>query len=213
MTSPIDILLADDHPLVLAGLKSLLSELPDVRVSHICTDGRAALLEICATRPDIAILDFNMPLLNGLEVLQEAKRRMLPTSIVILSAMMSDHEMMDIIDAGAAGIVLKSDATSELTACLAAVRAKQTWFPVAVQGAIDRESERRGACRRLTEMLTDREIETARLAARNMSNKAIAYVLGIAEGTVKLHLNSVYNKLGVQKRDGLIAVAAQYGLF
>lgn len=213
MTPPVRILLADDHPLVLAGLNSVLSDLHDVSVIKLCTDGITALQEIQSSRPDIAILDLNMPQMTGLEVMAEVVARKLVTSVVMLSGMISDRQLMDIVDAGAVGIVMKSDAPSELVSCINAVRAKKTWFPTTVRGAIDRESERRGVGKRLMNLLTDREIETARLAVRNIPNKAIAHTLGIAEGTVKIHLNSVYNKLGVRHREGLIAVATQYGLF
>lgn len=206
------ILLADDHPVMMAGLTSLIAALPGFTVVETCPDGETALQRIEALAPDIAVLDQNMPGATGVEVLARVTAYRWRTAVVLLTADIRDCDVMDAVDAGVSAIMLKTDAAGDLAACLTAVAAGRQWFPQRVEAAINRECTRRGAGRRLLDMLTEREIEIVRLAAQNMPNKTIAYTLGIAEGTVKIHLNSIYNKLEVHSRSGLMELAHRYFL-
>lgn len=210
MTEPPTVLLADDHPLVLRGLADLLAGDGGVRVLASCRDGQAALDAAHEIRPDIAVVDFNMPRLDGLGFLRAARSSGLPTRVILLTAELADNQIYDAVNGGVAGLVFKDSAPDTLLDCIREVSAGRRWLPETVDAAISRESERRQLGHGLWKSLTEREREIAILAAENLSNKEVARRLDIAEGTVKIHLNHIYGKLRVASRTALLALVRRF---
>src|SRR3954462_14317726 len=198
------VILADDHPIVLGGLRALLLAEPGVEIVAAAPDGAAALNLIRVHEPDVAVLDINMPQLTGLEVLDALAANDLATRVVLLTGSASDEQIATAVERGAWGLLLKESAPGTLIACLKAVAAGQRWLPEEVVApAIRRAAEQRATDVRPERVLTAREYEIARLVARGLSNKHIARALAISEGTVKIHLHKTYGKLGSVNRTSL----------
>jgi DNA-binding NarL/FixJ family response regulator len=198
------VVLADDHPLVLGGLRALLQAETGMEIVAAALEGATALATIRAHEPDVAVLDINMPQLTGLEVLDALEADDLATRVVFLTGTASDEQIAAAVERGAWGLLLKESAPGTLIACLKAVAAGQRWLPEEVVApAIRRASERRASNVRPERVLTAREYEIARLVARGLSNKHIARELAISEGTVKIHLHKTYEKLGGVNRTSL----------
>src|SRR3954471_24931595 len=198
------VVLADDHPIVLSGLRALLQAERGVEIAAAALDGATALEMIRAHEPEIAVLDIYMPQLTGLDVLDAIERDGLATRVVLLTGSASDEQIATAVERGAWGLLLKESAPGTLIACLKAVAAGQRWLPEElVAPAIRRAAERRATDVRPERVLTAREYEIARLVAEGLSNKHIAHVTGISEGTVKIHLHNTYEKLGSVNRTSL----------
>jgi DNA-binding NarL/FixJ family response regulator len=209
---PSTILIADDHPIVLSGLSALIQSDPAFTVVGTATDGRAAVDKIEMLRPDIAVLDLNMPLLTGLEVLSALRHRGDNQKVILLAATLTDAEVFDASENGAAGILLKEMAPSTLMECLKVVSGGGRWLASEiVEAAISTETNRRDRWKLLSSRLTSREAEIVALIVRGLPNKEIAFALGISEGTTKVHLNNIFRKLGVISRPGLLAMARGEG--
>lgn len=202
------VVLADDHPLVLQGLRALLDEQEDFRIVATCGSGEQALDAIRVHRPDIAVVDVTMPGVNGLAVLGTVVDERLTTRVVLLTASVTDSQILEAVTAGVHGLVLKESAPEMLVKCLRGVAAGRRWLPQEIiKPALDRELQRREEGRRFVRELTAREIDIIRLIADGLSNKAIASRLTISEGTVKIHLHHIYQKLGISNRAALAALA------
>lgn len=205
------VLVADDHPLVLRGLADLLAGDPQFLVVRSCADGLTALAAAKELTPDIAIVDFNMPGLNGLEFLNAVRAAHLPTRVVLLTAGLSDSDLFDVMASGPSGLVFKSAAADTLVACIREVSVGKQWFPAdGVDTAMARETYRRERGLELWRSLTERERDIAVLAARNHSNREIARILLITEGTVKIHLHNIYSKLHLESREALAALVDRF---
>lgn len=199
------VLIADDHPILLSGLKALIDADPDFNVVATAADGAAALDSVRAIEPDVAILDLNMPLRTGLEVLTQLTTMGVGTDVVVLAATASDDDIHRLVTAGAKGLVLKESAPQLLMQCLHTVVAGEVWFSDDIAGIVSRQGEEKRVWRERLESLTEREIEVVRLANAGASNKEIAYELQLVEGTVKVHLNNIFRKLHVSTRSELLA--------
>ena len=207
----ISIVVADDHPVVLHGLADVLRSNPDMNVVALCSDGATALEAIRKWAPNVAVLDIAMPGLSGLDVLASITADGLATKVVILTATASDAQLLRAIAAGAQGIVLKEEALTELVRCIRAVAEGRPWLPSAVvNAALERETGRRSESQRLTQTLTIRERQIMVLVAEGLSNKAVGRQLELSEGTVKIHLHNIYQKLQVNNRTTLAALAIAY---
>jgi DNA-binding NarL/FixJ family response regulator len=210
-SSPISIVLADDHPVVLHGLADVLRSNADMKVVAVCSDGTTALEAIRKSSPNVAVLDVLMPGLSGIDVLESITADGLPTKVVILTATASDGQLLRAIAGGAQGLVLKEEALTDLVQCVRAVAGGRPWLPSAlVNAALERETGRRSATERLTHLLTTRERQIILLVAEGLSNKAVGRRLDLSEGTVKIHLHNVYQKLQVNNRTSLAALAIAY---
>lgn len=199
------VLIADDYPILLSGLKALIDADPDFNVVATAADGATALEKVRQIEPDVAVLDLNMPLRTGLDVLTQITAAGLGTSVVVLAATASDDDIHRLVTAGAKGLVLKESAPQLLIACLRAVAAGQVWFSEEVPAIVSRQGEQKRLWRERFESLTEREIEVVRLANAGASNKEIAYALQLVEGTVKVHLNNIFRKLHVSTRAELLS--------
>jgi two-component system nitrate/nitrite response regulator NarL len=207
----VSIVVADDHPVVLRGLVTLLNEDKTFRVIARCARGLEALEAIRTRKPDLALLDMNMPSLHGLEILKAVVAETLATRIIFLAASLSDREIVAATAGGAYGIILKESAPDTLIRCLHAVAAGQKWLPAdLVDGALERTMERHTQIARVEKLLTRREIEVMLRVSDGLSNKEVARQLNITEGTVKVHLHGIYHKVGVGNRTSLANFAIAY---
>jgi len=204
------VVIADDHPIVLAGLESLLQREPDIQVVQRCADGVETLRAVAKHEPDVLVLDLRMPRADGLAVLRHMHGERWRTRAVLLAAVVDDDELVEAIRLGVQGIVLKEMAPQFLVECLRQVHLGRQWFEQRVVGdAMDKLVRRAAAAGEMSRLLSRREIEVVRAVARGLRNRQIAERLGIAEGTVKLHLHTVYTKLGVDGRTALLAKLQQ----
>lgn len=207
----VSIVVADDHPVVLGGIVSLLSEDKTFRLVASCTDSAQAIAAIRTLKPDLALLDMNMPNQNGLQVLKELVAENLPTRVIFLAASLTDKEIVAATAAGAYGIVLKESAPDMLIASLHAVAAGEKWLPAdLVDGAIERIREDDAQLAAVSQLLTPREIEIMLKVAEGLTNSQVGSQLNISEGTVKMHLHSIYQKVGVSNRTSLANYAIAY---
>jgi two-component system, NarL family, nitrate/nitrite response regulator NarL len=198
------VVLADDHPILLTGLRALLQPEPVFEIIAAAQDGATALEMIRAHEPEIAVLDICMPKLTGLGVLETLQADDLSTRVVMLAASASDEQIVTGIEWGAWGFLLKECAPDMLIECLKAVASGQLWLPdELVAPAVRRATECRGKNVQPEHVLTAREYEIAGLIAQGLSNKHIARALAIAVGTVKIHLHNMYEKLGGANRTSL----------
>lgn len=202
------VLIADDHPLVLRALKDLISSEADFEVTAAVTDGASALSSIRYHPPNLAVLDLTMPGHSGLSLLKIIAGEALPVRVIFLTASISDEQILDAITAGVFGILHKESAPEVLIECMRHVAAGQKWLPPElVEPAITRQNDHRNRQRLQSELLTVREAEIVRLVSEGLSNKHIARNLGVSEGTVKIHLHNIYQKLRVDNRTRLAAMA------
>ncbi len=207
---PIRVALADDHPIVLDGLEQLFRLEPDFQVVGRCREGEAALDLLRTLRPDLLILDVRMPGLGGLEVLGVVQRERLPTRVLLLTAAVDHGQVVEALRLGARGLVLKEMAPELLVEAARRVHAGGQWFDSAqVARALEELAGRSQSSER--EELTPREREIVALAVEGLKNRDIADRLGISEGTVKLHLHHVYEKLELSGRLELLVHVQKHG--
>jgi DNA-binding NarL/FixJ family response regulator len=211
-TRRIRLVIADDHPVVVAGLDGLLSLEPDLEILARATNGDEALCAVRQFQPDILILDLRMPDRDGLSVLREMRRERSGTRIVVLTGVDGD-DVLEAIHLGAHGLVMKDMATKLLVRCIREVHAGRKWLDRdSATRTVDKLLKREASMQACARTLTPRELEIACLTARGMPNKAVAEQLSITEGTAKLHLHHVYQKLNVDGRMGLVRHLRSCGL-
>jgi two-component system nitrate/nitrite response regulator NarL len=209
--NPISIVVADDHPVVLHGVAGILRIQEDMNILAACSDGASAANAIRQFAPDVAVLDIAMPDVSGLNVLSSVIASGLDTKVVFLTALATDDQILTAIANGARGIVLKDAAFESLVACVREVAAGRQWFPVdLVETALRRDTQQRAESRRFVQRLTEREQEIVLLVAEGLSNKEIARRINLTEGTIKIHLHNIYDKLEVPNRTALTALAITY---
>jgi len=209
----IRVALADDHPLFLNGLEQLLALEPDIEVVARCVDGEETLRAVRELKPDVLLLDLQMPGKDGLAVLRELSGGRSPTRVVLLTAAVHEDHLLEALRLGVRGVVLKEMAPRLLIRCLRKVHAGERWVEVkSTAQALDKLLQREEGSRAAAGVLTQREIEIVRLVAGGLQNKEIAARLSITEGTVKVHVHSIYVKLKVSTRLGLLRWAEERGL-
>jgi DNA-binding NarL/FixJ family response regulator len=208
----IRILLADDHPIVLDALENLFGLQPDFQVVGRYLTGAETIEAVGRLRPDILVLDLRMPNGHGLEVLRHLARTGATTGVVVLTAAASDDEVLEAIRLGIRGLVLKESAPRALVECVRRVHAGGQYIePQFLTRATDASRQRAAAGRDLEDLLTPRELQVMRLVADGLRNKEIAQDLDISEGTVKIHLHNIYEKLDMDSRVELALMARAKG--
>jgi DNA-binding NarL/FixJ family response regulator len=208
------ILLADDHPIVLRGLRMVLDAQPDLTVVGEAGDGREAVAKALELEVDLAVLDVAMPGQTGLQAAGELKRRRPELRTLMLSMYDSEQYFFEALKAGASGYVLKSAADRDLVeACRAAMRGEPFLYPAAVAALIRDYLDRaaRGEATP-TDPLTPREVEIVKLVAEGHTSDEIAEVLVIARKTVEHHRSHILEKLGMRDRVELTRYAIRRGL-
>ena len=199
--APIRIVLADDHRIVLEGLSQLLSLESDFDVLLRCTEGVEALAAVERARPDVLVADVKMPGLTGLEILRRLHEQGSTTRVVLLTAHMTDAQVVEAVRLNVAGIILKESASRTLVQCVRTVAQGGRWLDQqTVHGALESMLRREAGIAKASKTLTKRELEIVRMVATGLRNKQIGEKLTISEGTVKMHLHSIYEKLGISGR-------------
>ena len=206
----IHVLIADDHDVVRDGLRLILETEEDFQVIGEAGDGATAVQLAEELQPDVILMDLRMPGMDGLQAIEQIHSRWSQIAVVILTTYNEDDLMIRGLRAGARGYLLKDTKRQTLFDSLrAAARGEALFMPEVIARVLDRPStEKRGE----NSVLTERELEVLKAASRGERSKEIAIHLGISERTVKAHLDSVYNKLGVDSRAAAVATAIERGL-
>jgi DNA-binding NarL/FixJ family response regulator len=207
--SVIRIILADDHPLVLRGIRELLAHVTDIDVVAVCTDGAQALHAVRQLKPHVAVLDLSMPGLTGLEVVTAIQAEGLATRALLLAATATSREVMSAMAAGAYGFLLKESQPDDLLKAIRDIAAGHKCLPFEL---FDQKLAHNGAIAPIPiqDVLTQSEWRVMDLAAKGLSNKEIARQLNISEGTAKVHLHHIFRKVGVDNRTALANIAIQH---
>ncbi len=210
---PIRILLADDHALVRAGLRSLLESLPEVEVVAEAGDGREALRLAATHHPHIALLDIAMPELNGLEAAALLAKEAPDTRVIILSMHTSEEYVVRALRAGVAGYLLKDSGLAELELAVKAVARGETYLSPPMSKHVVADYVRRiGGEESLLEQLTPRQREVLQLIAEGRTTKEIAQKLNLSVKTVETHRAQLMERLDIHDLAGLVRYAIRAGL-
>jgi DNA-binding NarL/FixJ family response regulator len=209
---PIRIAIVDDHALVLHGLKRLFDGEAEFDVVECCGSGEEALAVARTGGVDVLLLDIKMRGMSGMDVLRTLASERSTCATVLLTAALSDSDAAEGLRLGARGIVLKESSPDMLLECIRHVSRGEQWIDrETISRALDRLT-RDGAAGDPNRLLTARELEIVRMIAQGLRNRAIAERLSISEGTVKIHLHNVYEKLGLDGRLELMLHAQREGL-
>jgi DNA-binding NarL/FixJ family response regulator len=207
------LVLADDHPIILEGLEQLFRRHKDFQVLATCNTGDDAIQAVREHRPDVIVLDVKMPSGDGLSVLKRIQEEKLPTRVILLTASMQEDEVLQAMESGVWGLVLKESAAVSLVDSVRKVtRGERALDQGLIVRALDRAVERQSGLRQTADLLSRREAEIVKMVASGMRNKEIANKLFIGEGTVKTHLHAIYKKLGVHGRVELSLYAREHGI-
>jgi DNA-binding NarL/FixJ family response regulator len=212
----IRVALVDDQAMVRAGLARILSPSDGFEVVAECADGRQAVEELPAARPDVILMDIRMPKLDGIAATSQLRATANPVPVLVLTTFGEDEVLWGAVEAGAAGFVLKDSSAEDLIVAVRAVAGGGAWFdPAVAPRVLDRYRQvvapaTRDAVR--LDELTEREHAVLRLMARGATNAEIAASLYIAEATVKTHVGSIFAKLGVRDRAAAIVFAYDHGV-
>jgi DNA-binding NarL/FixJ family response regulator len=210
---PISVLLADDHTLVLAGIRGLLTKLAGVEVVGEAADGHQTLRLAETLRPDIVLLDIGMPGMNGLEVAERLHKFEPAIRVVILSMHASEEYVLRALRAGAAGYLLKDSAVAELEVAVRSVARGETYLsPPVSKRVVDDYVSRTGGVSDPLAVLTARQREVLQMVAEGHTSKEIAQSLGVSYRTIETHRNQLMKRLGVTDLTGLVRFAVRAGL-
>jgi len=212
----IRVALVDDQAIVRAGLARILSPADGFEVVAECADGRQAVEELPARKPDVVLMDVRMPVLDGIAATVELREAADDLAVLVLTTFGEDEVLWGALEAGAAGFVLKDSSAEDLIAAVRAVAGGAAWFDPAVAPRILEHYRRQIApasrqAARLA-LLSEREREVLRMMARGATNGEIAAALYLAEATVKTHIGSIFGKLGVRDRAAAIVFAYDHGV-
>lgn len=208
----IRVLLADDHVLVRAGIRSLLDAMAQVEVVGEAGSGEEALALAAQLRPDVVVMDIAMKGMNGLEATARLRERLLEVRVIVLSMYSSEEYVLQALRAGASGYLVKDAATSELEVALRGVVRGETWLsPSISRQTVEGYARRMGAAAE-HDALTPRQREVLGMIARGRSTKEIAYELGLSVKTVETHRAQIMERLGIRDVAGLVRYAIRVGL-
>ena len=202
MKSPIRILLADDHPALRAGLAAILNSQPDLKVVAEAGSGREVMAS--GEKADLYILDLRMPDGDGIQTIKDLIARDPATRVLVLTTYDNEEDIFQALEAGARGYLLKDTTKDELIAALRKIHGGERYLPPAIAARL--------ADRLVRPSITPRELDVLRLMSRGRTNKEMASAMFISEETVKTHLKSLFQKLGVHDRTEAVAVSLQRGI-
>ncbi|MFD0403746.1 response regulator [Kitasatospora sp. NPDC127116] len=220
-TAPIRVLLADDEPMIRAGLRAVLTTDPGIEIVAETGDGREAVELVRRHRPDVAVLDIRMPGTDGITAAAEIRRNGLASGVLMLTTFGEDDYILRALSGGANGFLVKSGEPEELLAGVHAVAAGAAYLSPKVAARVvahlaatgaGHPADRRAGAREQVAALTTRERDVLTLIAAGLSNGRIARRLGVVEGTVKAHVSSILARLGVANRAAAAVLAHEAGL-
>ncbi len=215
MTDPIRVLVADDHLIIRQGLRLILETAEDMEFAGEASDGAEALRIAADLRPHVILMDLRMPGMDGLTAIEHLRVEQPEVAVVILTTFNEDDLMMRGLRAGAKGYLLKDTDRETLFSTIRAAAQGQTLLKPDILARVlshTHSAPERPQAKPASVTLSEREKEVLAGAAKGERSKEIALRLGISERTVKAHLDSIYNKLGVDSRAAAVSVAMQMGL-
>ena len=201
---PIRLLLVDDHPVVRAGLNSMLRKQSGLKIVGSLHGGREALDFLASEAADVMLLDLRMPNMDGIDTLRALRKMVSPPRVVILSNFEFDEEIYRAVEAGAMAYLGKDTSRDEIITAIKAVHAGNTHFPKRIEERLEDRKQRHG--------LSAREVEILELLSRGLTNKSIGQALGISKFTVRNHVNRILEKLEVCDRTEASTVAIEQGI-
>lgn len=209
----VTILLADDHPMIRHGLRGLLEGIPDFRIVGECNDGLEALQKIELTKPDILVIDLMMPNLNGLEVLRQVRKISPATQPIVFSMQSAEPYILEALEAGAKGYVLKDSGPGELVEAINTILAGEKYLSMQLAERFEsNELQNSGNATEPYQTLTSREREILQMAAEGRSSTEIGKKLKISPRTVEVHRSHFMQKLGLKNQAELIRFAIKRGI-
>ncbi|HKR85588.1 MAG TPA: response regulator transcription factor [Terriglobales bacterium] len=203
-SGPIRILTVDDHPLLREGIAAVLSGETDMTLVAEASNGREAVEQFRAHRPDVTLMDIQMPLMNGIEGILAIRKEFPDAHIIVLTTYSGDAQAVRAFHAGAAGYLLKGMLRKELVETIRSVHAGKKRIPPEIAMEI--------AEHHADDALTEREIEVLRQVAEGNGNKMIAAHLSISEDTVKAHMKNILSKLGANDRTHAVTIGLKRGI-
>ena len=210
------ILLVDDHVVMRQGTRQLLDNERDIEVIGEAGDGEEAVEMACQLKPDVIVMDVAMPKLSGIEATRQIKERLPSVIVLVLTGYDYDEYIYSLLEAGAAGYLLKDVRGDDLIRAIRAVHAGEPVLHPTVVGKLMARFKSHAASSAEhypQDILSEREMEVLRLAAKGMSNKDLGEALFISVRTVQAHMRSIFNKLGVGSRSEAVIVGLRKGWF
>jgi two-component system, NarL family, response regulator LiaR len=210
----IKVLIADDHAVVREGTRQILEQEPDIEVLAEAADGEEAVRLANSWKPDVVIMDVSMPRLDGIAATKQIKAALPKTAVLVLSAYDDDQFVFSLLEAGAAGYLLKSVRGHELVQAIRAVHGGESVLhPAVARKVLNRFVPRGGKPlrQRPVEVLSERELDVLRLASQGMSNQDIADKLFLSLRTIQAHFSHIFNKLQVSSRTEAVVRALKEG--
>jgi DNA-binding NarL/FixJ family response regulator len=208
----VTVVVAESRPLLLRGLEHICSEEPGFEVVATCAHGDATLEALRALKPDVLILDASLPPSGGLWVLKHMRREKLPTRAILLADRPEERQCLQAMRLGVGGILPLGMTPESLRRCVRTVHAGEPWVEgQTVAKPFNRRPRGEVALRQLGRVLTPRQLEIVRLAIEAIPTREIAARLMLTEGTVKVHLHNIYEKLRVDGRVGLVLLVMKQG--
>ena len=200
----IRILTVDDHPLLRKGIAALVNGEPDLKLVAEASNGNEAIDAFRSHRPDVTLMDLQMPEVDGIDAIDRIRREFPEARIIVLTTYSGDTQVLRALKAGARGYILKGHVHKELLDAIRAVHAGQKRIPAEIAAQL--------ADHATDDALTEREIDVLRLVAAGNANKQIADQLSIGEATVKSHVSNILSKLGANDRSHAVTIGLKRGI-